>query len=255
MAQAFPQLDVRRLRLPRRARSRPRAQRPQTAGLGDRVSFETAPAATHPRRDYDLVTMFDCLHDMGDPVGAARHVREPLADDGTWMIVEPFAGDSVEDNLNPVGRAYYGFSTLLCTPASLVAGGRPRARRAGRRGTHPRGRRRPAASPASAAPPRRRSTWCSKQGGERRGRAQRRRPPSPSPTRAPLREPGEPAEAEPDRRQQDVEDEVGGREDRQPQRPPPLRDRRFLPHDATPPRGAGRRAGPRDAPSPRSRAR
>ena len=63
--------------------------------------------------------MFDCLHDMGDPVGAARQVRETLAPDGTWMIVEPAAGDSVEDNLNPVGRAYYGFSTLLCTPASL----------------------------------------------------------------------------------------------------------------------------------------
>ena len=63
--------------------------------------------------------MFDCLHDMGDPVGAARHVRSTLAPDGTWMIVEPIAGDRVEDNLNPVGRAYYGFSTLLCTPASL----------------------------------------------------------------------------------------------------------------------------------------
>ena len=63
--------------------------------------------------------MFDCLHDMGDPVGAARHVRESLAADGTWMIVEPAAGDRVEDNLNPVGRAYYGFSTLLCTPSSL----------------------------------------------------------------------------------------------------------------------------------------
>jgi hypothetical protein len=63
--------------------------------------------------------MFDCLHDMGDPAGAARHVAETLAEDGTWMIVEPFAGDRVEDNLNPVGRAYYGFSTLLCTPASL----------------------------------------------------------------------------------------------------------------------------------------
>ena len=63
--------------------------------------------------------MFDCLHDMGDPVGAARHVRQSLAPDGTWLIVEPFAGDRVEDNLNPLGRAYYGFSTLLCTPASL----------------------------------------------------------------------------------------------------------------------------------------
>ena len=63
--------------------------------------------------------MFDCLHDMGDPAGAARHVRSTLAPDGTWMIVEPYAGDRVEENLNPVGRAYYGFSTLLCTPASL----------------------------------------------------------------------------------------------------------------------------------------
>ena len=63
--------------------------------------------------------MFDCLHDMGGPVGAARHVRSTLRPDGTWMIVEPNAGDRVEDNLNPVGRAYYGFSTLLCTPASL----------------------------------------------------------------------------------------------------------------------------------------
>ncbi len=63
--------------------------------------------------------MFDCLHDMGDPVGAARHVRSTLKPDGTWMIVEPNASDRVEDNLNPVGRAYYGFSTLLCTPASL----------------------------------------------------------------------------------------------------------------------------------------
>ena len=63
--------------------------------------------------------MFDCLHDMGDPVGAAKHVRETLADDGTWMIVEPFANDSVEDNLNPVGRVFYGASTMVCTPASL----------------------------------------------------------------------------------------------------------------------------------------
>jgi SAM-dependent methyltransferase len=94
-------------------------ERARAAGLGDRVTFEAAPAAAHPGRDYDLVTMFDCLHDMGDPVGAARKVRELLAADGTWMIVEPAAGDNVEDNLNPVGRAYYGFSTLLCTPASL----------------------------------------------------------------------------------------------------------------------------------------
>lgn len=94
-------------------------QRAEAAGIGDRVRFERAPASSFPGQDYDLVTMFDCLHDMGDPAGAATHVREVLADDGTWMIVEPAAGDKVEDNLNPVGRAYYAFSTLLCTPCSL----------------------------------------------------------------------------------------------------------------------------------------
>jgi SAM-dependent methyltransferase len=91
-------------------------------GVADRVSFEVASAKEYPRENdggYALVTMFDCLHDMGDPVGAARHVRSTLKPDGTWMIVEPRAGDRVEENLNPVGRAYYGFSTLLCTPASL----------------------------------------------------------------------------------------------------------------------------------------
>jgi 2-polyprenyl-3-methyl-5-hydroxy-6-metoxy-1,4-benzoquinol methylase len=93
--------------------------RAQEAGVAERVSFEVSSAAAYAGRDYDLVTMFDCLHDMGDPVGAARHVRSTLKPDGTWMIVEPNAGDRVEDNLNPVGRAFYGFSTLLCTPASL----------------------------------------------------------------------------------------------------------------------------------------
>ena len=93
--------------------------RAAAAGVDDRVTFEIAPAAGYSGSGYDLVTMFDCLHDMGDPVGAARHVLSTLKPDGTWMIVEPAAGDRVEDNLNPVGRAYYGFSTLLCTPASL----------------------------------------------------------------------------------------------------------------------------------------
>jgi 2-polyprenyl-3-methyl-5-hydroxy-6-metoxy-1,4-benzoquinol methylase len=93
--------------------------RAAAAGVADRVAFAAEPAAGYGGGPYDLVTMFDCLHDMGDPVGAARHVRSTLAEDGTWMIVEPNAGDRVEDNLNPVGRAYYGFSTLLCTPASL----------------------------------------------------------------------------------------------------------------------------------------
>jgi SAM-dependent methyltransferase len=94
-------------------------ERAEEAGVADRVTFEASPASSYSGSDYDLVTTFDALHDMGDPVGAARHVRQSIADDGTWMIVEPMAGDRVEDNLNPVGRAYYGFSTLLCTPGSL----------------------------------------------------------------------------------------------------------------------------------------
>jgi SAM-dependent methyltransferase len=94
-------------------------ERAAAAGVGDRVRFEVSPAAGYAGSGYDLVTMLDCLHDLGDPVGAARHVLASLARGGTWMIVEPRAGDRVEDNLNPVGRAYYGFSTLLCTPASL----------------------------------------------------------------------------------------------------------------------------------------
>ncbi len=89
------------------------------AGVSDRIEFRTEFAQQYSGDGYDLVTMFDCLHDMGDPLGAARQVRQALAPDGTWMIVEPMAGDRVEDNFNPVGRAYYGFSTLLCTPASL----------------------------------------------------------------------------------------------------------------------------------------
>jgi SAM-dependent methyltransferase len=91
----------------------------EEAGVTGRAHFEATAAAAYSGAGYDLVTMFDCLHDMGDPVGAARHVRGTLKPDGTWMIVEPRAGDRVEENLNPVGRAYYGFSTLLCTPASL----------------------------------------------------------------------------------------------------------------------------------------
>jgi 2-polyprenyl-3-methyl-5-hydroxy-6-metoxy-1,4-benzoquinol methylase len=94
-------------------------ERAGAAGVADRVRFQNEPAAAYSGTEYDLVTMFDCLHDMGDPVGAARHVRSTLKPDGTWMIVEPHAGDRVEENLNPVGRAYYAFSTLLCTPASL----------------------------------------------------------------------------------------------------------------------------------------
>jgi SAM-dependent methyltransferase len=94
-------------------------QKAAEAGVSDRVEFAVAKAKDYPGDNYDFVTFFDCLHDMGDPVGAATHVRESLAPDGTWMIVEPFAGDRLEDNLNPVGRIYYSASTLLCTPASL----------------------------------------------------------------------------------------------------------------------------------------
>lgn len=86
--------------------------------LPSNVEFKVAKAKDYPGKDYDFVTVFDCLHDMGDPVGAAQHILESLRKDGTWMIVEPFANDDLKDNLNPVGRAYYGFSTLLCTPCS-----------------------------------------------------------------------------------------------------------------------------------------
>jgi len=89
------------------------------AGVADRVEFAVAKAKEFPGSGYDLVAFFDCLHDMGDPVGAARHVHETLDPDGTWLIVEPFAHDRIEDNLNPVGRVYYAASTLVCTPASL----------------------------------------------------------------------------------------------------------------------------------------
>jgi hypothetical protein len=99
--------------------ARTRAER---AGVAARVRFEVAPAGSFSGRGYDLVAMFDCLHDLGDPVGAARRVLETLAADGTWMIVEPAAGDRVEDDLDPIGRAYHGFSTLLCTPASPSRG-------------------------------------------------------------------------------------------------------------------------------------
>jgi SAM-dependent methyltransferase len=89
------------------------------AGVGDRIVFEQAAAKDFPAKGYDLVAMFDCLHDMGDPVGAGRHVKETLAADGTWLIVEPFANDRLKDNLNPVGRIFYSASTMICTPASL----------------------------------------------------------------------------------------------------------------------------------------
>jgi SAM-dependent methyltransferase len=90
----------------------------EAAGVADRITFEVASAKTFPGKDYDLVAFFDCLHDMGDPEGAARHVLSTLAPEGSWMIVEPFAHDELEKNLNPVGRIYYSASTMICTPAS-----------------------------------------------------------------------------------------------------------------------------------------
>ena len=91
-------------------------------GLAGSCEFAVAPAQDFPGTGYGLVATFDCLHDMGDPVGAARHIRESLAPDGVWLIVEPYAGDTVADNLNPVGRMYYSFSAFLCVPHAISEG-------------------------------------------------------------------------------------------------------------------------------------
>ena len=117
MARAFPNSRFTGFDYHEASIQRARA-RASEAGQTGNVRFETAAASQFPGDGYDLVTFFDCLHDMGDPVGAARHVLSTLAPGGTWMIVEPFAGDSVEDNLNPVGRVFYSASTVICTPAS-----------------------------------------------------------------------------------------------------------------------------------------
>jgi SAM-dependent methyltransferase len=94
-------------------------ERAKEAGVGDRVRFEVASAKEYPRSGYDLVCFMDCLHDMGDPVGAARYARGALATSGAVLLVEPFAGDRIEQNLTPVGRLFYAASTMVCTPASL----------------------------------------------------------------------------------------------------------------------------------------
>ncbi|MDH0647784.1 class I SAM-dependent methyltransferase [Pseudomonas sp. GD03858] len=94
-------------------------ERAREAGVADRVSFVQATAKDYPGRDLDLVCFFDCLHDMGDPVGAARHAYQALKDDGTVMLVEPFAEDTLDANINPVGRLFYAASTFICTPNSL----------------------------------------------------------------------------------------------------------------------------------------
>ena len=92
----------------------------QRAGLGKNVHFAQAAGDSYPGTGYEFVACFDCLHDMGDPVGVARHVKETMAPDGVWMIVEPRAGDTIAENLNPVGRVFYSASTLCCVPASLA---------------------------------------------------------------------------------------------------------------------------------------
>jgi SAM-dependent methyltransferase len=97
-------------------------ERAAVAGVGN-ARFEGADATGYGGKDFDLIAFFDCLHDMADPVGAARHARQALAADGTVMLVEPFAGDRVEDNLNPVGRVYYGASSQICVPVSLARNG------------------------------------------------------------------------------------------------------------------------------------
>lgn len=118
MAQAYPNSTV--VGTDSHAESIALAQKQAAeAGVADRVAFEVATAQTFPGTGYDLVTMFDCLHDMGDPVGAARRVRAALGPDGTWLLVEPFAADRVEDNLNPVGRLYYNGSLFLCVPNAM----------------------------------------------------------------------------------------------------------------------------------------
>jgi len=98
-------------------------ERAKKAGVADRVTFEVCKATDYPGHDYGLVTHFDCLHDMGDPASAAKHVLKSLHKDGSWMLVEPFAGDKIEDNLNPVGRLFYAASTTVCVPASLAQNG------------------------------------------------------------------------------------------------------------------------------------
>jgi SAM-dependent methyltransferase len=99
-------------------------QRASDGGVADRVTFVQATAKDYPSHDYDLICFFDCLHDMGDPVGAARHAYETLQPDGSVLLVEPFAGDHLQDNSNPVGRLYYAASTFICTPNALSQEGR-----------------------------------------------------------------------------------------------------------------------------------
>ncbi|HEX6007617.1 MAG TPA: class I SAM-dependent methyltransferase, partial [Burkholderiales bacterium] len=117
MAQAYPESEITGFDYHEPSIRRAREAAAQ-AGVSDRVRFEVAAAKSFPGSDYDFVAVFDCLHDMGDPVGAAAHVKQSLRSDGTWMIVEPYANDALERNINPVGRVFYSASTFICTPAS-----------------------------------------------------------------------------------------------------------------------------------------
>ena len=129
----LPGVELCRLRLPR-AVDRGRTGSADKAGVADRVRFEVATAKDFPGRDYDLVAVFDCLHDMGDPVGAAAHVKQSLKADGAWLIVEPFANDRLEDNLNPVGRIFYAARPSFARPRRARRKSAPAwARRPGRR--------------------------------------------------------------------------------------------------------------------------
>ncbi|MBP7148626.1 MAG: methyltransferase domain-containing protein [Acidobacteria bacterium] len=119
MAQAYPNSEFTGFDYHHQSVEAARA-RAREARLTDRVSFHVGESTDFPGSDFDLVCHFDCLHDMGDPYGAARHVREVIKKDGTWMIVEPYAEDGPELNHNPVGRVYYGASTFVCVPASLA---------------------------------------------------------------------------------------------------------------------------------------
>jgi len=118
MAKAFPSSTIHGVDFHEPSIEEARA-RAKAEGI-ENVEFRTARAQDYPGGDFDLVCIFDALHDMGDPVGAARHVRRTLTPDGTFMVVEPMAGDRMEENFNPLGQIFYGFSTTICTPASLA---------------------------------------------------------------------------------------------------------------------------------------
>ena len=117
MAQAFPNSTIHGFDFHEPSIEHARA-RARDAGVASNTIFEVVPAKEYPGEGYDLVTIFDALHDMGDPVGASAHILKSLADGGTFMLVEPSAGDSLEENLHPLGQIYYAFSTMICTPAS-----------------------------------------------------------------------------------------------------------------------------------------